>query len=192
MKPAERLFIISGPSGAGEDSIITGLQAYFPIERVLTTTTRPPRRGESDGQPYYFISQEEFTKGIEAGKFFEYAKQYNGNLYGVTFAEIERVRSSAKIGIWKIDYQGVISAKKLLPDIISILIIAPLAVMEARIRRRDAVSEAFIAERRTYTEQWLQHTDIYDYTVENEDGKLSEAILEVKNIIDRHIRPTPL
>lgn len=180
------LFIISGPSGAGEDSIINGLGKFFPIERVITTTTRTMRPGETQGNPYYFISREEFKAGIEGGKFFEHAEQYNGNLYGVTFEEIERVKKSGRVGLWKIDYQGVMSAKKLIPGIIAIFVVAPLAVMEDRIRRRDHVDEAFIAERRAYTLEWLKHTDIYDYTVENEEGKLDQAILKTKAIIERY------
>ena len=43
MKTKNKLFIISGPSGAGEDSIIEGLKELFSIERVVTTTTREKR-----------------------------------------------------------------------------------------------------------------------------------------------------
>ncbi|PIR95197.1 guanylate kinase, partial [Candidatus Falkowbacteria bacterium CG10_big_fil_rev_8_21_14_0_10_37_6] len=53
----QKIFIISGPSGAGEDSVIDGLKKLLPIERVITTTTRAMRKNESQGNPYYFISQ---------------------------------------------------------------------------------------------------------------------------------------
>ena len=99
---SNNLFIISGPSGAGEDSIIEGLKSHFPIERVITTTSRPMRPGDSNGNPYYFISKEEFKKRIEEEKFFEWAQEYNDNYYGVTHEEINRVIDSNKIGIWKI------------------------------------------------------------------------------------------
>jgi guanylate kinase len=178
-----KLFIISGPSGAGEDSIITRLKKIMPIERVITTTTRSPRPGESNGDPYYFISPAEFQADIKQKKFFEYAQEYNDNYYGVTFEEIERVKNSGKIGIWKIEYKGVITAKKLLPGITAILINAPLKTLEQRIRRRDRVTEKFVAERIRYTEEWLKHKDIYDYEVTNEEGKLEEAIQKVVKII---------
>ena len=178
-----KLFIISGPSGAGEDSVIAGLKKIMPIERVITTTTRSPRPGESNGDPYYFVSSTEFQAGIEQKKFFEYAQEYNDNYYGVTFEEIERVKNSGRIGIWKIEYKGVITAKKLLPDITAILINAPLEILKQRIRRRDRVTEEFIAERMRYTEEWLKYKDIYDYEVINEEGKLAEAIQKVAEII---------
>ena len=93
----KNVFIISGPSGAGEDSIIEGLRERFPIERIITTTTREMRSGESQGNPYYFISKEEFERKIQEKGFVEYALQYNGNLYGVTKEEIERVGKSGKL-----------------------------------------------------------------------------------------------
>ncbi len=183
----KRLFIISGPSGAGEDSIINGLEKIFPIERVITTTTRDKRPGEFMGNPYYFISKEEFIAKRYKGGFAEWAQQYNGNLYGVTKEEIERVSQSGKVGIWKIEYKGVETAKKIYPQIKAIFVNAPsLEILADRIRRRDGVSEEYIQERMEYTKEWLKHTDIYDYTVINEEGKLDEAIQKVAEIIEKN------
>lgn len=185
----QNIFIISGPSGAGEDSIIDGLAKIFPIERAITTVTRSPRIGERDGHPYYFVSPENFQQKIARGEMAEYAKQYNDNFYGVTKEELERVAASGKIGIWKLDYQGVEAAKKMFPAIIAIFITAPLEILEQRIRMRDHLTETYIAERMAYTKEWLNHTDIYDYAVENEQGKLGVAIEQVAAIIQKHARP---
>lgn len=183
-----RIFIISGPSGAGEDSIIEGLEQYFPLERVITTTTRMMRPGESQGSPYYFISPEEFNARLEKNNFAEYATQYNGNVYGVTKEELERVEKSGKIGIWKIEYKGVMTVKKTYPEIVAIFVNAQsLEILENRIRRRDNVSEKYIKERMEYTKEWLSHKDIYDYAVINEEGQLDKAIKEVAEIINSNI-----
>lgn len=184
-----RLFILSGPSGAGEDSIIEGLKLYLPIERVITSTTRNPRTGESQGKPYYFISQEEFQQKIKTGEMVEYAQEYNNNYYGVTKIEIDRVIQSGRIGIWKIEWKGVITAKKLYPKIHTIFIMTEsLNVLENRIRHRDPnISEEYIQERMNYTKEWLKHKDIYDYTVINREGHLKEAIEEVKGIIQKNL-----
>lgn len=184
----KNVFIISGPSGAGEDSIIEGLKEHFPVERIITTTTREMRKGESQGDPYYFISKNDFEQKITAGGFVEYAQQYNGNLYGVTRDEIERVAKSGKIGTWKIEYKGVMTAKKLFPEIISIFITVPsLDILEKRIKRRDGVSDEYIRERMEYTKEWMKHKDIYDYEIINHEGKLGEAVEEVSQIIKKHI-----
>lgn len=59
-------------------------------------------------------------------------------------------------------------------------------MLEARIRRRDPhVTDAYIAERMDYTREWLRHTDIYDYTVVNEEGQLDEAVRKTLDIIER-------
>jgi guanylate kinase len=189
MSSYSNIFIISGPSGAGEDSIIEGLSHKMPLERIVTTTTREPRPGESQGMPYYFLSQEEFQKRLQNGEFVEYAQQYNGNFYGVTREELDRVAASGKIGIWKVEYQGVMTIKKLFPEIKAILItVASLDVLEQRIRRRDQhVSEEYIQERMEYTKEWLKHQDIYDYAVVNREGQLQVAIDEVSNIIRQNL-----
>lgn len=182
----KNIVIISGPSGAGEDSVINGLKQLLPVETVTTTTTRAPRTGESEGHPYYFLSREEFEKKIVEGEFVEYAQEYNDQLYGVTRTELERVANSGKIGLWKIEYKGVKTAKKIFPNITAILITAPLEIMENRIRRRGNLSEQDIQERMAYTKDWLDHhTDIYDYTVENEEGKLDQTINTLKGIITK-------
>lgn len=179
-----RIVIISGPSGAGEDSIISGIEKKIRIERVRTTTTRDLRPGESQGNPYYFITKEEFERKLEKGDFVEHALQYNGNLYGVTREELERVENSGRVGIWKIEYKGVISAKNIFPEIKSILINTPnLETLESRIRRRDNPPEEYIRQRMEYTKEWLRHRKAYDFEVINVEGKLDKAIQEVSDII---------
>ena len=180
------LFIISGPSGAGEDSVIDGLKKYFFIERVITTTTRTMRTGESQGNPYYFISQEKFQKDIDDNNFFEYAQEYNNNFYGVGKKEINRVINSGKTGIWKIEYKGVITAKKLFPKIIAIFLKASLKTLEKRIRSRGNITDKYVKERLDYTREWLKHKNIYDYEVINEQGKLNKTIEKIANIINKH------
>lgn len=183
MEAPKNLFIISGPSGVGEDSVIEGLRAYFDVERVITTTSRPMREGDSEGNPYFFISRREFEHGIAQGEFAEYAEQYNGNLYGVTKTEIARACGTGRTVLWKIEYKGVTHAKKIYPGIMAIMLYAPLEVLASRLRRRGGISEEMIAERLEYTKEWYEHTDIYDHVVENEEGKLEETIAKVAAII---------
>lgn len=184
-----RLFIISGPSGAGEDSIIKGLAERMNISKAITTTTREKRNGEVEGIDYYYITKEKFKKNIDNGKMAEYAEHYNKNYYGVTKKELFRIQSSESVGIWKIDYKGVEQAKKMFPGIIAIFITAEsLEILEKRLRMRSNVTDEYIQERMTYTRDWLNHTDIYDYTVINRQNELEKAIDDVENIINYHIK----
>lgn len=152
------------------------------------------RPGESDGNPYYFISKDEFRKNIQGEKMAEYAEEYNSNLYGVTVSELDRVASSRRIGIWKIEYKGVITAKKKFPEIKSIYIAAPsLDILKKRILKRDpGVSEKYLAERMEYTKEWMKHENIYDYKVVNEEGKLDETIKKVAEIIKSNLNAEKL
>jgi len=183
------IFIISGPSGVGEDSVIEGLRKHFTIERVITSTTRAPRSGESQGNPYYFISKEEFESKIAQDELAEYAQEYNDNFYGVTRDELKRVEKSGNIGIWKIEYKGVITAKKKFPEIKSIYIAAPsLEILRKRILKRDpSVGEEYLNERMEYTKEWMKNEDIYDYKVVNEEGALQDTIEKVSNIISENL-----
>jgi len=179
-----RLFIISGPSGAGEDSVIKGLKEIMSIEAVVTTTTRPLRVGESQGIPYYFISKEEFVRGVEKGDFYEWAEEDGGNFYGVTKKEIERVMNLDKVGIWKVDYKGVVNIKKILPEIKVVFIDAPEESRRQRVKTRDNASDEFVNRRMEYGKGWYEIKHLYDYEVLNEDGKLEDSIKKVANIIE--------
>ena len=183
----ENIFIISGPSGAGEDSIIKELHKRLSVKTIITTTTRDMRVGESERNPYHFVSKEDFQKMIEGGELVEWAQQYNGQYYGVTKKAFEEATSDNSIGLWKIEYKGVRSAKKTFDNIVAIFIMAEsLEILESRIRTRSNVTEKYIKERMQYTQEWLKHTDIYDYSVINRQDKLSEAVDEIEAIIRKH------
>ncbi len=184
----KNIFIISGPSGAGEDSIIKELEKRMNVRTIVTTTTREMRRGESEGHPYHFISHNDFETLIKNDGLVEWAQHYNGQYYGVTKKEFADVKKEGKVGLWKIEYKGVQQAKKQFPNIIAIFIMAEsLDVLEKRIRMRGGVTEEYIAQRMAYTKEWLAHTDIYDYKVINRQNRLSAAVDEVEQIIKKHI-----
>lgn len=183
----DNVFIISGAAGSGKDSVIDGLQSILPIERIITSTTREKRPFESEGHPYYFLSREEFERRVAAGEFVEHSTNENGGLYGVTRSELERIAKKDRIAIWRVEWKGVIAIKKLYPDIPALYISAPLDVLETRLRSRDhGKDESYFKERMAYTREWLNHLDIYDYQVENEEGKLEQTIEQVANIIKKH------
>ncbi|MFH1661777.1 MAG: hypothetical protein ABIA02_01635 [Candidatus Falkowbacteria bacterium] len=178
------IIIISGPSGSGQDSVIKGIERKIKLEKVITTTTRAMRPGESQKNPYYFISKDKFKKGIKNNDFFEYACEYNNNYYGVTHKEINRAKKNKKINIWKIEYKGVITAKKLMPETKAILITAPIKILEKRIRKRDKnKGEKYIKERIEYSKKFLKYKNIYDYKVINKERKLQETINKTADII---------
>ncbi len=183
----KNVFIISGAAGSGKDSVIDGLQSALPIERIITSTTRKMRSFESHGNPYYFLSRENFERGITDGQFIEHSINENNELYGVTLSELNRITSKDSIAIWRVDWKGVVNIKKLFPEIPALYISAPIEVLETRLRSRDkGKDESYFQERMDYTREWLKHLDIYDYVVENEEGKLKQTIEQVATIIKQH------
>ena len=184
----KNVFIISGAAGSGKDSVIESLRSILPLERIITSTTREMRFFETEGNPYYFISRETFEKGLAEGQFIEYSTNENGALYGVTQAERNRIAEKKSIAIWRVDWKGVINIKKIHPEIPALYISAPIDVLEARLRARDAgKNEAYFQERMNYTREWLNHLDIYDYRVENEEGKLEQTVEQVAAYIKKHL-----
>ncbi len=179
------IFILSGPTGSGKDSIIQELERRLPLERIVNTTTRSKRPGESEGHPYYFVTQALFSSSVQEGLFIEHSTNENGACYGVSISELHRVvNQSNRIGIWQADWKGVQSIKKLFPNIPAIFIRSSLNTLEQRIRSRDTLKdESYFLERMSYTREWLKHTDIYDYIVKNEQGKLQQAVSAIEQIL---------
>ncbi len=60
-----KLYVISGPSGAGKGTICKRiLQEDGNIRFSVSMTTRAPREGEKDRVDYYFVTREEFPEEI--------------------------------------------------------------------------------------------------------------------------------
>ena len=80
-----RLFIISAPSGAGKttiaNTVIGKIGHEFPLSKVITYTSRSPRKGEVQGQDYCFLSKKDFSERRDEGFFLE-TTEYNGQWYG--------------------------------------------------------------------------------------------------------------
>lgn len=187
MKKEPKIFLISGPSGAGEDVIIDAVNKRLPLNPVITTVTRKMRRDESQGKPYYFIDEEEFKNRLENNEFAEWAYVYNC-YRGCSHAEIERLLKIGKPIIWKLDWHGVISVKKMYPDSVSIFITVPdYNTLVRRLEKRGLDSPETIKEREGFTREWLEKGDVYDYVVVNKDGELDKAIDEVERIMRNEI-----
>ena len=59
------VFIISGPSGSGKDTVLKRIIETNDVNKIIGYTTRPIREGEVNGIDYYFVSKEEFENIIE-------------------------------------------------------------------------------------------------------------------------------
>ena len=63
------LLVISGPSGTGKGTICREIiDRLENIAYSVSMTTRSPRKGEKDGQDYYFVDTDEFMAEAPEGE----------------------------------------------------------------------------------------------------------------------------
>jgi guanylate kinase len=178
------LIVLSGPSGAGKDSICDVLRTWYPTtHKVVTATTRPVRPGEENDKDYHFISLPEFEHILVTDGFVEHATvdEYS---YGVPRIEIEDPLAFGRDVIVGVDVQGAASLKQLFPDSVSIFV-SPGSIEETvrRMKHRDLDTQEQVELRTRIAASELEAARDFDYTVVNETGKLEEAASKVARII---------
>lgn len=176
-----KLFIISGPSGAGKGTICKRLIDETKVEISVSMTTRQPRAGEEEGKSYYFTTKEDFLKEVEADGFLEWAEVY-GNYYGTPKAKVDEKLAAGIDVVLEIDIQGALNVKEAYPEGIFIFILPPsMAELRKRITGRGSETEESLKIRLSQTLKEVSYIDKYDYCVVN--GELEEAVNRVKSIV---------
>lgn len=182
-----KLFVISGPSGVGKDTLAAEILKAMPeCERVVTTTTRSPREGEIDGISYRFISAGEFDKRIGEDGFLEWANVH-GNRYGSPKRSVIQGLGQGKSLILTVDVQGARQIKEKMGEAVTIFIAPPsLKELEKRLTSRSTENAGEIAGRLDAAREELEHVDMYDFAVVNADVKQTagELIEIIKSQLD--------
>ncbi|MBC7807757.1 MAG: guanylate kinase, partial [Akkermansiaceae bacterium] len=137
-----RLFVVSGPSGVGKDTVLEHfLPTMSDVLLNVSATTRAPRTGESEGKPYFFRTVTEFRNMVERDEFLEYAR-VNGNLYGTPRAWVDTQCQAGFDVILKIDVQGGLAVRTKIRDAVLIFLMPPsVGELERRLRARSTESE---------------------------------------------------
>ena len=176
------LFLVSAPSGAGKTSIVNAaLAADSGTSVSVSHTTRPARGGEVDGDNYFFIGDDEFTRMIENGEFLEHANVF-GKRYGTSKAEVERKRSQGKNVILEIDWQGAQQVRAVLPEDISVFILPPsVEELAQRLNSRGEDSAQSIEKRLSEAKLDMSQAVHFDFLVINAD--FDNAVSDFLNII---------
>ena len=181
-KEKGNLIVLSGPSGAGKDSIIRELKNYYHNFWVsVSMTSRAPRAEEVDGIDYFFVSKEEFESHIKRNDFLEYA-MYNGNYYGTPKSKINDFLIQGKDVILEIEIQGALKIKEEFPEAIFIFIMPPsMRELVNRLKKRNTENIDKIIERFKKAYQEINYYNNYNYVVVNDD--LEEAVKKVWAIL---------
>ena len=183
-----KLLIFSAPSGAGKTTLVKHLLAVFPeLAFSVSATSRPPRPGETHGEDYYFISDEEFRTKIRNNEFLEWEEVYGGYFYGTLKSEVERIRNSGKSVVFDVDVVGGVNIKQFYGNEALAVFVKPPSVEELRLRleRRATESPDKVAMRVAKAEQELAYEKKFDVVIINMD--LQEAKKEAERVVSDFI-----
>ncbi len=176
--------VISGPSGTGKGTLISGLMGIDrDMHYSVSATTREMRRGEKEGVSYYFKTRREFEKLIENGEVLEW-DEFCGNLYGTLKSELRSRVDNGSDVILDITVKGALAIKEAFPeDSITVFLLPPsLKELEYRIRGRKRETEDQLRDRLAEAEKEIACVKEFDYVLISDS--ITEAPKRLKGIID--------
>jgi len=176
------VIIIAAPSGAGKSSLVNALlQQDQNIQLSISCTTRPARPGETEGQHYYFISEDQFQQLRDSNELLEWAKVHD-NYYGTPAEPVRQMLRQGQDVILEIDWQGARQIRHFFPDAIGVFILPPsIEALEERLRRRGQDSEAVITRRLLAAGGEMAHVSEFQYVIINQE--FNHALQDLQSIV---------
>jgi guanylate kinase len=178
------LFVVSGPSGAGKDTLLEGLRELRPSLRYsISATTRSRRAQEREGEHYFFVSPARFEEMLEGDELLEWRK-YNGNLYGTPRDYIERSLIEGYDVVMKPEVNGALAVKGTYPDAVLIFLVPDrFSNLRERLLARRAETNEEIARRLEIAQQEMKFIRRFDYIVVNAQDRPQEAVRDLEAIL---------
>ncbi|MFC1971442.1 guanylate kinase [Chloroflexota bacterium] len=178
------LLVLSGLSGVGKDTVLTRLRkSVYPLEFIVTVTTRSKRINEQEGIHYRFVPENEFRELIDHHELLEWANVY-GNLYGVPREPVKLAMNGGKDVIVKVDVQGAATIKKILPQGVFMFLSPPsIEELTLRLKNRCTESPSDLDMRIKTAEEELEKLALFDYIVINRQGAVDRAVADIEAII---------
>jgi guanylate kinase len=175
------VLIVSGPSGSGKSTLVQKILEIPGTMLSVSCTTRAPRKTESAGKWYNFVSEAQFQQMVGQDEFLEYAQVFGKNWYGTPRKSLDEAMAQGKDLVLEIDVQGARQAKQKLPSAIAIFVLPPSRQdLERRIRERGQDSEDEIRRRLEQARQEILTYPMYDFAIVNDDldraGREAQAI----------------
>ncbi len=176
------LFVISGPSGVGKTILCRRLlKQVSGISFSVSYTTRVPRKGETDGIDYHFITRDKFKEMVTAGAFLEWAGIYEES-YGTGRSEVLSRLDLGEDILLDIDVHGARQVRRPFPEAILIFLLPPSwSALEARLKGRGTEDPSKLRLRMANARSELEAVHEYDFAVINDD--LSRATEDLKSIV---------
>ena len=179
-----KLFVISGPSGVGKDTILNHMKKIYPSNHyVVTVTTRKKRITEIDGKDYFFVTNKKFQDMIDSNEFLEWATVYNNN-YGVPKNQVFLALSENKNVIIKADIQGAKTIKNTIDDTTTIFINPPdISKLADHLSSRMSESKESFRLRMETSLLEIESQNEFDHVVNNPEGKIDQTLEKINAII---------
>lgn len=177
------LIILSSPSGGGKTSV------YMELLRMnkeflysVSATTRPKRKGEIDGESYFFLGEDDFLKQVKENKFAEYARVYD-NYYGTYRSTVEDAINSGKVILMDVDTQGALNLQNEYKEAVTIFLVPPsLEILEQRLAKRGTDNLEVRNRRLEETLKEIAEVPNYKYVVIND--LFDQTVSSVESIIE--------
>ena len=179
-----KLFVISGPSGVGKDTILNQMKKIYPSNHyVVTVTTRKKRVNEIDGKDYFFVTNKKFQDMIDSNEFLESATVYNNN-YGVPKNQVFLALSQNKNVIIKADIQGAKTIKNTIDGTTTIFINPPdISKLADHLSSRMSESKESFRLRMETSLLEIESQNEFDHVVNNPEGKIDQTLEKINAII---------
>ena len=180
-----RLFILSGPAGAGKGTLRKILFREVPdLVFSVSCTTRLIRPGEAEGKDYYFIDKDAFSALVLRDEFLEWA-EVHGNFYGTRRADVENALACGSDMVLEIDVQGCRQVKERMPEAIRIFItVRSLDELENRLEDRGTETPDQLLLRLKNAAIELRHAKEFDHIIMNDD--VNRASKELIDLVRRY------
>ncbi len=188
MAYANKIVIITAPSGAGKTSITHYLLKTIPkLSFSISAATRKARSYEKDKVDYYFISPEEFQQKIQLNEFVEWEMVYEGTYYGTLKSELKRIWNQNKIPLLDIDVKGAIHVQKQYPETsLSIFVEPPsLDELKKRLQSRGTETNESLQARINKSTYEISFKHIFNKVIIND--RLDRACKEAEEIVKAFI-----
>jgi len=169
---AEKILIITAPSGAGKTSVTTHLLEKFPqLGFSVSAATRPKRENEINGVDYYFMSLEEFQDKIKHNEFIEWEMVYEGKYYGTLKSELQRLWDSKKVPVLDIDVKGAIHVQQQFPEKTLSIFIEPPSIdeLKRRLQGRGTETKESLEARINKASYEISFKHSFSHTIVNRD-----------------------